>query len=185
MLFPRFRLPVLLVSLLFAAGPVLAAPPTLRADKARSSITYTCVHTLHEWSGTSHNLDAVLVLDAARALPTKVAMVGKVADFDSGNSNRDSHALEVLDAIKYPTLSFVSTRITPVAGTLKVEGNLTFHGIMRPVVMVVTPQPTAHELAYTGQLLVNLSDYSIDRPTFMLVPMEDAMKLDLVMVFSR
>ncbi|HTP12644.1 MAG TPA: YceI family protein, partial [Bacteroidota bacterium] len=34
-----------------------------------------------------------------------------VTTFDSGNSNRDSHAMEVVDALTYPDVQFTSTSV--------------------------------------------------------------------------
>ncbi len=31
-----------------------------------------------------------------------------MVDFDSGNSNRDAHSLEVLEALKFPIIKFYS-----------------------------------------------------------------------------
>jgi polyisoprenoid-binding protein YceI len=165
---------------LAVAGP----PPPARADKARSSITYTCVHTLHEWSGVDRSIDAVLVRNDAGQV-TKVAASGKVADFDSGNSNRDSHALEVLEALKFPKVTFVSTRIVPDGAGLQVEGSLTFHGVTRPVTLVVSQQETKSEVTYKGQFQIKLTDFGVDPPSFMLVKTNDDMKLNLEMVFPR
>lgn len=175
----------LLFGLLSLAQTALAGPPPLRVDKAHSSLSYSCAHTLHEWTGVDRNIEAVAVLNDAGNQITKVAVAGKVADFDSGNSNRDSHALEVLDAIKYPKVTFVSTSITPDGPNLKVAGNLTFHGVTKPVAFIATRQENDKELAFNGEFQVKLSDFNIDPPTFMLVPMDDAMKLDFAVAFPR
>ena len=49
-------------------------------------------------------------------------------DFDSGNSNRDAHSLEVLEALKFPMIKFYSEEIKVVDESLIMNGKLEFHG---------------------------------------------------------
>ena len=51
-----------------------------------------------------------------------------VRDFDSKNSNRDNNALEILQVLKFPKLSF-SNEIDLEDNTLDFLGGLNFHGI--------------------------------------------------------
>jgi len=59
-----------------------------------------------------------------------------VASLSTGVKKRDEHVLsdEMLDAARYPTMTFRSTRIERQPGsTLAVQGDLTIHGITRTV----------------------------------------------------
>ena len=84
---------------------------TLRADKSKSYLSYSANHALHAWTGTSKKVDCLLIYDGDTKTFKKVAVSTNVADFDSANSSRDSHGLEVLDAIKFPKVTFSSTLI--------------------------------------------------------------------------
>ena len=67
------------------------------------------------------------------------------ASIDTRIEKRDNHlrSPDFLDVAKYPTITFVSTKIEPAgAGHFKVTGDLTLHGITRPVVLDVQG-PTA------------------------------------------
>jgi polyisoprenoid-binding protein YceI len=60
-----------------------------------------------------------------------------VAGLSTGVKKRDAHLLsnEILDAAQYPTMTFRSIRVERVSDkTLAVHGDLTIHGITRPVV---------------------------------------------------
>ena len=81
------------------------------ADKAVSEITYSMVHPLHEWTGTSKDINGIIIYHEEESRIESVAISVLLSTFDSKNSNRDSHALEVLDAIKYPTVKFSSNNI--------------------------------------------------------------------------
>ena len=71
---------------------------TLMIDSEKSSLSYDAKHFLHAWSGVNDNISGVIVYDKEIS---KIAIAAKVVDFDSGNSNRDTHSLEVLEALKF------------------------------------------------------------------------------------
>jgi polyisoprenoid-binding protein YceI len=167
------------------SGALILGKITLKADKAHSSITYHCVHPLHEWNGVDKNSICVMTyLDSSNTIE-KVAMLAKVADFDTENSNRDSHAMEVLDGIKYPNVTFSSTAIVADGNHLKVTGNLNFHNETRAISFDALRVDADKQISVTGSFSILLSDYKIARPSFMLKEMEDKMDLSFVMVFHK
>ena len=98
-------------------------------DKTKSSITYSMNHLLHAWDGISEQVNGVVQLGPDNRIE-KVAIASKVSAFDSKNSNRDAHMLEVVEALKFPNISFYSTSITETKkGELDVKGVLQFHGV--------------------------------------------------------
>lgn len=58
------------------------------------------------------------------------------ASFDSGVADRDAHvrSADFLDVENFPELSFASTSVTGEPDDIKVSGDLTIHGVTRPVV---------------------------------------------------
>ena len=120
---------ILAIGFMISSSFTTVADQTLRADKSKSFLSYSANHALHAWTGTSKKVDCLLIFDADTKTFRKVAVSTNVADFDSANSSRDGHALEVLDAIKYPKVTFGSTAIEPLKdGKLKISGKLNFHG---------------------------------------------------------
>ena len=73
---------------------------------AESTITYFAKHPLHRWSGENSKLKGIAKLQEGEALPSQLAIIATVRDFDSQNENRDAHALEVLDALDFPDVKF-------------------------------------------------------------------------------
>jgi len=157
----------------------------LKADKTQSYITYHCIHSLHEWTGVNKNIDCVMIYSEATDAIEKVAVMGKVADFDSGNPNRDAHSLEVLEAIQYPKITFSSTSIATNGNNLKVTGNLTFHNVTKPVTFDAVRDNKNKQISVKGNFSILLTDYKIDRPSFMLMKVEDKMDLTFVMIFPK
>ncbi|HUI11292.1 MAG TPA: YceI family protein, partial [Bacteroidota bacterium] len=78
----------------------------LACMKDQSSMTYRLVHPLHKIEATSKDVAYDLEADPVAHTFKHVSGTVDVTTFDSGNSNRDSHAMEVIDAIDYPDASF-------------------------------------------------------------------------------
>ncbi|GAB3949353.1 YceI family protein [Spirosoma harenae] len=175
---------------LLAIGMLLAfvAPTAKRkimADKAASTVTYAAKHPLHSWEGVSHDVSCAMIYNDETKQPETVAVAVKVASFDSDNNNRDSHAIEVLDGIKYPNVTFTSSDIkVGDNGALTAKGTLTFHGIAKPVTLQATRKESGNKLTLTGEFPVSMSDYSIERPSLMGMKTEDGMMLRFNVVFS-
>lgn len=72
----------------------------------------------------------------------------------------------VLDVRRYPTITFLSHRISPLESSsdrlvLQVQGDLTLHGTTRPVSVVVEARLAADRLTATGRSTVRQSDFGI------------------------
>ena len=83
----------------------------LRVNTNESYIKYFGDHLLHSWEGTNNKVNGLAVLDSKNKSLQKLAILLYVRDFDSQNSGRDAHALEVLEALKYPEINFYSESI--------------------------------------------------------------------------
>lgn len=154
------------------------------ADKALSTVTYAAKHPLHAWEGVSHDVNCAMIYNDETKQIENVAVSVKVASFDSQNNNRDSHAIEVLDGLKYPNVTFVSSDVKASEdGSITAKGNLTFHGIAKPVTLVATRKDTGGKTAILGEFPVNMSDHNIERPSLMGLKTEDRMVLKFNVVF--
>lgn len=167
-----------LVGLLFNATPI-----TWKADKEKSTIAYTASHSLHEWSGETHNVNAIIVLNEGENSIQKVAVSANVADFDSQNSSRDSHALEVLEAIKYPKVQFSSTDLSQHGESLTVTGNLIFHGISNQISFDAAIKQVKNGFSVEGVIPVSLEAYDVERPSFMLIKTDDEIQIKFHLEF--
>ena len=164
--------------------PVLGISQTKKQiDKTKSSITYSMNHLLHAWDGTSKDLNGVVVVGADNKIE-KVAIVSKVSAFDSENSNRDAHLLEVVEALKFPNISFYSTAITESKkGELDVKGILQFHGVNKEISFKANAIPGKNNVQVTGNFIFLLEDFKIERPSFMLKPVDNEVKVKFDVIF--
>ena len=166
----------ILILLLVLPG-FLMAQSKKPLDKKKSTITYSMNHLLHAWDGTSSDLNGAVQLKADGSIE-KVAIVTKVSAFDSKSSNRDAHLLEVVEALKFPNISFYSTAITAAKdGSLDVKGVLQFHGVNKETSFKATSKSFNGATQVTGNFIFLLEDFKIERPSFMLKPVDNEVKV--------
>ena len=156
----------------------------LTADKTLSTVGYAAKHPLHAWDGLSRAVNCAITYNDETNLVENVAVSIKVATFDSGNSNRDSHMMEVLDGLKYPNVTFVSSDVkTGPDGSLTATGNLTFHGITKPATLQASRKDAGGKMTLVGEFPVSLTAHSVERPSFLGLKTQDAMTLKFNVVF--
>jgi polyisoprenoid-binding protein YceI len=99
--------------------------------------------------GQFTRVKGVLVLDEVNLTNSRVEASVDVASIHTRDDQRDAHlkSADFLDAEKFPTLSFKSTKVSRVAdGELAVAGELTIHGVTQNVVFTVEgPTPPAKD----------------------------------------
>lgn len=155
------------------------------ADKALSTVSYAAKHPLHNWEGVSRDVNCAMMYNDETKQPENIAVSIKVASFDSNNNNRDSHAVEAMEGIKYPNVTFVSSDIKGGDNSsLTANGTLIFHGVAKPVTLQATRKDTGGKMTLTGEFPVNMTDHKIERPSLMGLKTEDAMILRFNVVFS-
>lgn len=177
----------IILSVLIACSFFTAFKPAKRkitADPANSYIKYSMQHPLHDWDAKSPSSRCIIVFDDESSKIEAVAVVVQVKSFDSGNANRDSHAIEVLEALKYPNITFSSTGITEESGKLSIKGNLNFHGTSRPVVINAVRKTDKDAVVVSGGFVINMKDYNIDPPGLMGLNTKEEIKLEFVMSFK-
>lgn len=154
----------------------------LRADRARSSITYHMKHALHAWTGVSREVGCLLETDA-EGMVTRVAATAKVKSFDSRNSNRDAHMLEVTDALTHPNITFSSRSVVLAEGVYRVLGTLSFHGVEKPMDIEVREERDGGRRRFRSSFVFLLEDFKIVRPTLFMVKTDNEVRVELDFVF--
>jgi polyisoprenoid-binding protein YceI len=177
---------ILAIGFMISSSFTTVVDQTLRADKSKSFLSYSANHALHAWTGTSKKVDCLLIFDADTKTFRKVAVSTNVADFDSANSSREGHALEVLDAIKYPKVTFGSTAIEPAKeGKLKISGKLNFHGKAKDITFEADYKLTDKEINVSGGFPVSMTEFEVERPSFMLIKTDDILEIKFNIVFLK
>ena len=111
---------------------------TFALDPNHSSVEFTARHMVFSrvrGSFTKFTLD--LDLDDTTNLPTAAASTIEAASIDTNVADRDAHlrSADFLDVEKFPTIAFLSTKISGKPNAFTIDGTLTLHGITRPVTL--------------------------------------------------
>jgi polyisoprenoid-binding protein YceI len=163
---------------------VIAQKCSLDFVKDESWMSYTLTHPLHTFDAVSKDVQYTVVLDSACRQVTGVTGTVDVTTFDSKNSNRDSHAMEVVDAITYPDASFASTRVVQDGENLAVTGNLTFHGVTKEVLAAGTAKWADGKLTVNEKFAFCMTTFGIEKPSLLLMPVNDTLHFALQAVFK-
>lgn len=125
-------------------------PPSLpqltkwELDPENSSVGFVCKHVLTNVRGMFQQPSGTVVLDEATPASSKINATINVSSVTTGVEERDTHLKgpDFFDAAKYPTITFVSTSVTKTSdGVYSVVGDLTMHGITKPVTLEVKAPP--------------------------------------------
>ena len=178
------RFGFLALALLFVGATAAAQMKTVESEKDHSSITYQLTHPLHHIEATSKDGWFRIEADPGKKEIKSVSAQVDVMTFDSGNSNRDSHAMEVIESIKYPDAVFLGTAVTQNGDSIKVAGKLTFHGVTNDIVMAGVTKWSGDKLEVKGGFEVSLEAYKIARPSLLMIPVEDALRFSMDVEFA-
>jgi polyisoprenoid-binding protein YceI len=133
---------------------------------------------------TSKEINCRIEIDPAKKEIKTVSAQIDVMTFNSGNSNRDSHAMEVIDAITYPDVIFSSTSIVQNGDSLKATGKLTFHGVTRDIIIAAATHWSPNRLEVNGSFDLSLTDFRVERPSLLGIKCDDTLMFSLTAVFK-
>jgi polyisoprenoid-binding protein YceI len=154
---------------------------TWTLDPSRSEISYTGVHLLHEWTGVNKNLVGLMKSNDGQL--DMIAVSAKVADFDSGNENRDAHALELLDVFDFPNVRFLAKKFTQSGQEVVMDGILQFRGVSRDISVTMNVESTSDQHKVFGTFTVQPTLFDMPLPSFMLKDIDDALDIKVLLLF--
>lgn len=129
-----------------SSAPVPAAPQisTWELDPENSSAEFVCKHVFSNVRGMFAKPSGTVLLDEATPANSKINATIDVSSITTGVEERDTHlkSADFFDVANYPAITFVSTSISKSSATsYSVTGNLTMHGMTKPVTLAVTAPP--------------------------------------------
>ncbi|MBD8881189.1 MULTISPECIES: YceI family protein [Rhodanobacter] len=133
---------LLIAGLLGAAVAAQASPVSYKMDPGHTMVLFSWNH--FGYSNPTANLglgEGTLVFDQQDPSKSSVDVTLPLSGLDTHVPALDKHLKEAdfFDAAKYPVVTFKSTGVVPVDGThFKVTGNLTVHGVTKPVTLDAT-----------------------------------------------
>ena len=165
---------VALSVILFAFTVVTST--TWTYDKNHAKVGFTVTHMMiSDVEGYFKTANVTLTTTKEDFTDAVVEMTADVASINTDNEKRDGHlqSADFFDVAQFPTISFKSTSFkkTNTANTYVVKGNLTMHGVTKPVTLSALAKTGINPMSkktivgfkITGQL--KRSDYGIGGDT--------------------
>jgi polyisoprenoid-binding protein YceI len=126
------------VGLVLGAGVMCAQTTQWKIDGMHSEADFAIKHmsisTVH---GTFRGISGTITYDPADVAKSGVEATIDVTSVDTGVAPRDKHlkSPDFFDTDKFPTMTFKSTSVHKAGDHYDVTGDLTLHGVTKPVVL--------------------------------------------------
>ncbi len=150
----------------------------------RSTLTYHVSHPLHQTDGVSHAARGKGICheglcDFLIAVPVK--------SFDSGDSNRDLHMIQVTRGAEFPMVT-VRTRLPQSAATsstIKADLEIKFAGQTAHYQQIPFQVASeGNEKTLSGTIPATLADFKIDPPSLLTMPVKNEIPIRVEMTWS-
>ena len=172
----------ILIAFLLVALPTFAATDSQWVLE-QVTLTYHVSHPLHQTEGVSHSARGKGVCHAGQC---DFLIAVPVKSFDSGDSNRDLHMLQVTRGAEFPMVT-VRTRLPESAATsatINADLEIQFAGqtaqYKQVPLKLVTQGGATH---ITGTIPATLSDFKIDPPSLLTMPVKNEIPVRVEMTW--
>lgn len=168
---------------------ILALPALARADSQwalkQSTLIYHVSHPLHHVEGVSHAARGKGVCQHGTC---NFLAAAPVKSFDSGDTNRDLHMLEVTRGAKFP-LVIVRTEFPESGlktGTLKVNLTVQFAGQTAHYDQITFHLAASDDtIQVVGTIPAKVSDFKIEPPELLAMPIKDDIPVSVDMTWRK
>jgi YceI-like domain len=174
----------ILFALLLLALPLLGQTETDWALQ-QSTLTYHISHPLHQVDGVSHAARGKGVCHGGQC---DFLIAVPVKSFDSGDSNRDLHMLQVTRGGEFPMVT-VRTQLPESAAasaTLHADLEVSFAGqtvTYKQVPFQLSTQ--GNEAHLSGTIPATLSDFKIEPPSLLTIPVKNDIPVRVEMTWQK
>jgi hypothetical protein len=175
---------ILLAALLFFGLPAFAQTDS-QWVLGQSTLTYHVSHPLHQVDGVSH---AAKGKGACHAGQCDFLIAVPVKSFDSGDSNRDLHTLQVARGGEFPMVTVRTKLPEDVAGsaTIRADLEVQFAGQTATYKQIPFQQVTqGNQIHISGTIPTTLTDFKIDPPSLLALPVKNDIPVRVEMTWQK
>ena len=125
-----------LVILVAAVGETARAADTYVVDPVHSSVSFKIAHQdISYIHGRFDDVSGQFVIDKNDPAKSSFALSIKTESVNTNNAKRDEHLRtpDYFNVKQFPTMTFQSTKVELAKGGYEVTGDLTLHGVTKPV----------------------------------------------------
>jgi polyisoprenoid-binding protein YceI len=158
----------LALSLLTAPAFAYDGASTYQISHVYSNVSFSIMKFFFKEDGGFRTYTGEVYYDPAHPERSHVRMTVQAASIDTRNEGRDRalRSDNFFDVEHYPTLTFVSTSVTPKSGNLlDVAGDITIHGVTKHITIPVRFLGEKY-LQGWGDFLGFDTEFTIDRTAF-------------------
>lgn len=155
---------------------VAAAADTYSIDPVHSSVIFRIKHmNTAYFYGAFGEIKGTITLDSANPSASTIQAEIPIDSVTTRNEKRDGHlkSPDFFNAAKFPTATFKSTSVTADGDTFKVTGDLTLHGVTKPVTLDL--QKTGSMQSPRGEMIGFETTFTINRSDFGISFMPDGL----------
>lgn len=172
----------ILLALLVAAPPLIAQQDTQWIAE-QATLTYHMSHPMHQVDGVSRAAKGKGICHAGQC---EFLVAAPVNTFDSGDTNRDLHMIEATRGAKFPMVvvhaHFPQAEIN--SATIGADIDVEFAGQTAHYAHVPFQRTTQGDrTTITGTVPATCSDFKIDRPSFLTVPIKNEIPVRVEMTW--
>jgi hypothetical protein len=150
----------------------------------QSTLTYHVSHPLHQSEGVSHAARGKGVCHGGQC---DFLIAVPVKSFDSGDSNRDLHMIQVTRGAQFPMVT-VRTRLPETASsqsTIHADLEVQFAGQTAQFKQVPLQLATqGNQIRISGTIPATLTDFKIDPPSLLAVPVKNEIPVRIDMTWQ-
>ena len=166
-----------------AFGLVLAVALLAAGDSQwvleKSTLTYHVSHPLHESEGVTHAARGKGVCHAGQC---EFLIAAPVKTFESGDTNRDLHMIQVTRGGQFPLVTVRTTLPEAAGASATIQADLDVAGQKVHYKQILFEQSTKNGVTrITGTIPATLSDFKIDPPTLFAIPVKNEMPVRVEM----
>jgi polyisoprenoid-binding protein YceI len=140
-------------------------------DPTHSSVTFKVKHlAISSVPGRFGELSGTFSFDPAKIEASKAQATLSVSSINTMDAKRDDHLKgpDFFDASKYPSITFKTNKVDKVSdAAFKAHGDLTIHGVTKPVTLDVTYGGSAKDpwgkerAAFEAKTVINRKDFGL------------------------
>ncbi len=164
---------------------LVASAATYDIDPTHSFVQFRIKHLGYSWLyGRFNTISGEFSYAAEQPEASTISVTIETASVDSNHAERDKHLRneDFLHVDKYPTATFQSTKFTPNGDGGILEGELTLHGVTKPIQIEVTKigegkDPWGgYRAGFAGITTLTRKDFGME---YDLGPAAESMELEL------